>query len=57
MVINKKLNTIYFSWDDEKQELNISTPVIIKRNFFPLKRFMTRIEQRMWGRKVRKEVK
>lgn len=54
MIIDKKLKTIHFVWDFEKQELSISTTLITKRNFFPLKRFMTRIEQRMWGRKTKR---
>ncbi len=57
MIINKKLNTIGFGWNDDTQELTISTPIITKRNFFPLLRFMVRIKQRMWGRRIEKKRK
>ena len=54
MIISRHLKTIDFVYDLERQELSISTNLITKRNFFPLKRFMTRIEQRMWGRKIKR---
>ena len=64
MVIQTRLRNIEFTWFEERGELVIQTitphgiyfekVVIRKAYIFSLMRFIIRIAQRMWGRKIKK---